>query len=1223
MSAPSSIIRFALQRLILIDSYTEGRITELPISGGTAITGRNGRGKTSLLQLIPAFYGERPDRIVRPVSNKKTFARYYLPRATSYVVYEYLHDNEPRCAVLFSDESGEGVQYRFFRSAYRRDLFVMEDECTLVMSSELPERLKLKRVSHSPKMSLDKYRSIIQGKVGNGSDRTWQRQMIHEYGFGPTNRPLSHIERIVSGMFARKTNFTDLQRMVVASIMDADKQLSLGAERKKIEAWPDSFDSYVMVMAEARRMAGVQGAYDALLSSERELRIIHARMVLLDGYLGNEQNLTREAHEKARRSFEQAKEHHDMTMNELHLRIGDAGREVGAFREKINELVRQAGDYDRSQIKEKANLLNQEAQIRLRKEQSEVRRNLLLDKQANISSVYEKLLHDLDRNYLERQRNLAEEKNTAREAHGRQKGRLEDERDSRIKGLQEDANPELSFLKDALNVATEGVGEANAHVKKPHPEQEVVEAHERQMWATQEARQRMQDAVAAEQSARQLLIEARNAYSEAERMLAALRHEEYAVGEKLKNLELHETPGEGSLLYALRTRRPDWTEDIAKVLREDLLLRTDLTPTLEAVSDGIYGLVLDLGRLDAPIAANEGALRQQIESSKEVLNEVRRRITLQSEVLKQANMRREQADKEAAVKALAAQNAKAALASAEAAEKAARAAVNASRESALSRARAALMEAEAKKKEASQRLASRQSRLERDIQDARDVFSQSVRNINAQLETRLKEIEVFEREERTRYESDRRQTDFERTSKLREAGVDTMALEGVERQLREAYTQLKMIDSSRSEIAKWHLWLEQQWSRKSEYESALVAAQGALNTHQEQKISKVREWQRASESWQASIQNLESRLKELSVERENIEVRRKPLEVFPPDAETLEQAFDPAWSVVSLVDQANRQHRSLREETARLSTDIKALKAVFTTRRGSPPDDYFDTKRQEIGPDRAEQAREWVPIFKAWFSGEHEFYRNLLREGARTIAEAIADFHGQMKKFQNDVNRFNRELQESLNTNVGFESIGGVSVEIVSTIRELEYWGTIEKLSESRISWMGGDVDALPPPEFATSLRDLLSHWQLKESIRAELTNLIRIQGEVVENGTRRPFRKAEDLETISSHGLSYIVLVLIFIGFINRVRGTAPVNVAWALDEIKDLDVGNVELLMDILQRNNITLVSACPDPDPDVLALFRNRCSIRADRCIYEASGAGREPELGDECEEEADHV
>jgi hypothetical protein len=80
----------------------------------------------------------------------------------------------------------------------------------------------------------------------------------------------------------------------------------------------------------------------------------------------------------------------------------------------------------------------------------------------------------------------------------------------------------------------------------------------------------------------------------------------------------------------------------------------------------------------------------------------------------------------------------------------------------------------------------------------------------------------------------------------------------------------------------------------------------------------------------------------------------------------------------------------------------------------------------------------------------------------------------------------------------------------------------------------------------------------------------------------------------------------VIFIGFINRIRRGAAINVTWALDEIKDLDIGNVEVLMSVLRRNNITLVSACPDPDVDVLAMFRNRRSIRADRVIYDPSGA-----------------
>jgi hypothetical protein len=94
-----------------------------------------------------------------------------------------------------------------------------------------------------------------------------------------------------------------------------------------------------------------------------------------------------------------------------------------------------------------------------------------------------------------------------------------------------------------------------------------------------------------------------------------------------------------------------------------------------------------------------------------------------------------------------------------------------------------------------------------------------------------------------------------------------------------------------------------------------------------------------------------------------------------------------------------------------------------------------------------------------------------------------------------------------------------------------------------------------------------------------------------MENDRIARFSKAEDLANVSSHGLSYLILCVIFIAFINRIRRDKDIEIVWCLDELKDLDLGNIEALLGILGRNAITLVSAFPDPDTDVLALFRHR--------------------------------
>jgi hypothetical protein len=66
---------------------------------------------------------------------------------------------------------------------------------------------------------------------------------------------------------------------------------------------------------------------------------------------------------------------------------------------------------------------------------------------------------------------------------------------------------------------------------------------------------------------------------------------------------------------------------------------------------------------------------------------------------------------------------------------------------------------------------------------------------------------------------------------------------------------------------------------------------------------------------------------------------------------------------------------------------------------------------------------------------------------------------------------------------------------------------------------------------------------------------------------------------------------------------------VVWALDELKDLDLGNIEALLTILRRNHITLASAFPDPDAEVLALFRHRFSVEEGRRLLEARIMGSE--------------
>jgi hypothetical protein len=233
---------FRLLRLILIDSYSPGRVVEFPVASGAVLTGRNGRGKTTLLQLVPIFYGENPARIVATETNRLDFNGYYLPRLTSYICFEYQRREQVCLVVLHAAEQGGERRYRFVRSPYRSDLFLLPDGCNILQSPDLRRHFKLKGVLHSEALaSVSEYRAIIQGKPGSGKASQRQRALAADFAFVGAGHHLTHIEKIVSGMFLRRTDFQDLQRMVVSCIAEHEAEIALTAERRKIASWPDHY----------------------------------------------------------------------------------------------------------------------------------------------------------------------------------------------------------------------------------------------------------------------------------------------------------------------------------------------------------------------------------------------------------------------------------------------------------------------------------------------------------------------------------------------------------------------------------------------------------------------------------------------------------------------------------------------------------------------------------------------------------------------------------------------------------------------------------------------------------------------------------------------------------------------------------------------------------------------------------------------------------------------
>jgi hypothetical protein len=472
--------------------------------------------------------------------------------------------------------------------------------------------------------------------------------------------------------------------------------------------------------------------------------------------------------------------------------------------------------------------------------------------------------------------------------------------------------------------------------------------------------------------------------------------------------------------------------------------------------------------------------------------------------------------------------------------------------------------------------------------------------LEAERDAALREHDQAHQQRRQDQAAERAATEAERDQALGAAGVDTATLKRLETESNDLERQLAAIDQSRNQVSQWRNWLQNDWPRREEHLRAAGVARAQEAEARSELAAEARRWQAKSAELTAALQALDQAHARLEREIGAVRGRLDGFRDYPPDEAILHGDFDPGWTLDALVDQANANSTRVTELTRSIATLVERIKRAFSAERESPPDQFFETHRAELGPDAGPRA--WIDVFKGWFDRDHDAYRRTLAVEASQIAGAIVAFHHDMDAFHRKVQQFNRELQQSLDENLGFESVSRVTVEVKSVIRELEYWQPIEAMAEEHRAWLSLEGRELPPPEFAQTLRTLLDHWEVREGIRAALPNLIRIQGEVVENGQTKTFRKAADLERVSSNGLSYLILCVIFIAFINRIRRQARVEIVWALDELKDLDIGNIEALLAILQRNAITLVSAFPDPDAEVLALFRHRFSVEEGRRLME---------------------
>ncbi|MGJ8586219.1 MAG: ATP-binding protein [Marinosulfonomonas sp.] len=1170
----------------------KGVIGEVPLDGNVLITGTNAAGKTSVIQALPLGFGLSPQKLSRKAQDK-TFFGHYLPRTTSYIAFEYRNRaGSKRAVIMHLATTEEKLVYRFVRSELYENMFVTNDG-KFVEFSDLAKHLRDQgyQIASRQITTQVEYQTIIQGLPIENPRRNDVAQLQADYALAPPRTPLRNVENVIFSMLKKDGSLRALEDMVAEQVLRGERRIKLGGKRESLASWPKRFRSYRDVMAKEGDVMSLVAKNTFLEEAHRRRKETLSEMRGLLNDLEEQHETLSKTLSRQKMAFQEAEDAHTAEREAARRALSEAEVKLNTVSAEVKRLTEKHARFMEEGIEAKAAEFARLSELEDAARQVSERLTALKSELSELTSRYDTLKEARRETADNALREIAHDRKKSEDGRRAKREAIETRRRESRRLAEEDYAPQIKAASDKLKAAAAAVGAADEAAKNPAVDGAVLERVDEAQKEVDTHQAAYNAAIEQKAPLQAQETAAKSEVAKVEGKIERLSQSKLRLEKTRDELEASKTPSDGTLLAFLRRHRPDWGDTLGRVLREDLLSRTDLGPKDLGAEESVFGLDLDLEDVDPLQQADLSVIELNIDRCKAEIGEVDRNIATSKRKRDEASMRLREIQRKASelevntsILARKLKDVKGHLTICHAAHKTAS---ETAREAAITR----LQEAQ----EAQARAEREKTDLE--AERAKDLAGYDQRH-REELEALEEEImrttqALSEREARIRdsRESALKELDEERAKALRENGVDPQTLQDLEKSAkahREAVARVRAMEKT---VVAWRSFVADDWSRvdacRAEAENHKVTV-GRRSQALDQLIAG---WARKRVGLKREIDQTEKGLSALRENNSKLEIRLQ---------QNAEERLEPVRTtrtvdaLLSALNEAERERNTLTQE---IRNGVKDVARVFMAEPGSPPEQHIQLRRQAF--QSLAEGPEWLPAFEDWFNELHEQHRDTLRNDAHFHAEEFKNKYQMLKRTDERITEENRLLQRSLSQNIATDVVEEIQIKIESGIKELEFLPALERISELHEDWTRSGED-LPPNVFTEALSDLLEYWSGNEGITADLRQQIRLRGHVVENGIKRDFHASTDLADISSNGVSYLILTTILVGFINIVRGKKPVQMVWALDELGNIDSRNVRNLLEMLNGNGINLISATPNADLGVRERFAQRLRIVKDKTL-----------------------
>ena len=1186
---------FGLKRIVLIDSYVEGMASELDVTGHTNISGGNGKGKTSFLRLIPIFYGESPRRLVMASGNgNHSFNEFYLPRTGSYLVFEYMSHGEPRMVVFCNRANEARHRHVFIDSAYREDLFMDVEHGTIHPANALLTRLSSANIQYLNVDTTQQYRKVLlDGTVPKA----------YHFSMCPRNSRMSQLTPLFTGMFKRDAQFADLSKVIQEYAMeklDEDSRKIL----KNFSPHRDHLTTTLVQYDAYQALDKLKPKADILQSQLDEHRVARKKLsasvvAARDKYTDLEiriRNHDRDI-ETAKGQIEEKETAYRNEHADLGQLIGNIDDELGPKSSEKNRIERDYQAYKESDLpaweERLANLDSKKRELTGLREQHEALSSATEQIRKPITDQIEQVHKRAD----DRKRDLVCKRERINAEHQSQRNERTLQQADEVRAQVQDHQSEWTEQQKAFSEADNLVSRLEERRANPQPSAELAKQLELAQAGLDEAQGVFDETQEENTNADEAFRKARKHYEAVDQRFEKARDFSEKVEAELQDVQGLISGNEDSLIYFLNEHRPGWEDTLGRILQPDIL-RKNLSPAIDEDypdSRSLFGIDIDFSKLPEQ-ELTPAALSSRCEELLQTLETAEKECAAAESELNKANARQKEARNRQETAEREFKKARIQLKGDRSTLDDIKRQVQQSVRDNTHRLDNELAEARESYTKAEGALESLKQRHAKAVEALAEGHKQALEDFDKEHDERLVEIKEGIDAAQSACDEDVARLNRQLEQRLSGEGIDTKELQLLENRIDSLSKEVEQVQDKRITIQSYQTFMKEDYASLDGLKADIAnleAAKRQRRTSQSQ----------LTKTWENVKSDLGTKINELKRAKDTDESNLNALQIRVLNmSEGLELLVSENDSTLALYREMAPQklideYVKWVQKEAELVKDLKKLgdefATVFERYPGTPSTQYWHEAESDWdGTDERTitRARAVVDYYQG---GKHSIVHDSLVKGFGNL-DQIDIYRQAMENFDKRIRRFNRELSQHMAQSLTFESLTSIDPTVSFELEDLDYWKDIKALADAVRAWRDeAGLNSMPNEDLVLTLRNYLETFEVsRANVSVEdLWRLIRFRFTIIENGKPKSITGNKDLSgdaSVSSNGVTYLVLIVVFLGFVDMQRNKQPVHLTWALDELRAFDNDNKRALLELLEQHNISLVTACPDMEDRELGMF-----------------------------------